>query len=174
MHMHHSILNIFGTFRLLSSPIHQRLFYGNGRMSSDWHLKRKRRCNASEVAKMTQLSICTISPDGISPHTIKPHDSFKIIIITLFQEDNIVGTSASLTYGPHFLLISENYLQYDQSRWGLRTPSMLRAGYPTLLAWRGWVGFIQGQYQQVTTRIRILGADESCQIVQSIMMLWKW
>ena len=30
-----------------------------------------------------------------------------------------------------------NYLQYVLSRWGLCTPSMLRAGYPTLLTWRG-------------------------------------
>ena len=28
-------------------------------------------------------------------------------------------------------------MQYVQSSWGLRTSSMLRAGYPTLLAWRG-------------------------------------
>ena len=36
-----------------------------------------------------------------------------------------------------------NYLQYVQSRWGLRTPSMLRASYPTLLHWREeWVGTI--------------------------------
>ena len=49
-----------------------------------------------------------------------------------------------------------NYLQYVQSRWGLRTLSMLRAGYPTLLHWRwGWGGvrFVQAQDQQmVTTR----------------------
>ena len=30
-----------------------------------------------------------------------------------------------------------NYLQYVLCRWGFRTPSMLRAGYPTLLHWRG-------------------------------------
>ena len=44
-----------------------------------------------------------------------------------------------------------NYLQYVQSRWGLRTPSMLRAGYPTLLTWRGRVWFDQAQDQQVIT-----------------------
>ena len=32
---------------------------------------------------------------------------------------------------------NENYLQYVQSRCGLRTPSMLRAGCLTLLPWRG-------------------------------------
>ena len=33
----------------------------------------------------------------------------------------------------------QHYLQYIHNRWGLRirTPSMLRAGYPTLLTWRG-------------------------------------
>ena len=46
-----------------------------------------------------------------------------------------------------------NYLQYVQSRWGLRTPSMLRAGYPTLLHWSGGRGvrFVQAQDQQVVT-----------------------
>ena len=29
-----------------------------------------------------------------------------------------------------------DYLQYVQSSWSLRTPSMLRTGYPTLLHWR--------------------------------------
>ena len=62
------------------------------------------------------------------------------IIITLFQEDNIFGMYASLTYGPqlHKIHVIDswtgiNYLQYVQSRWGLHTPSMLRAGYPSLL-----------------------------------------
>ena len=32
-------------------------------------------------------------------HTI-PSGGLIIIIITLFQEDNIFGTNASLTYGP--------------------------------------------------------------------------
>ena len=47
----------------------------------------------------------------------------NLIIITLFQEDNIFGTDASLTYGPQLtnvdmLLKNEqtyNYLQYVQS-----------------------------------------------------------
>ena len=30
------------------------------------------------------------------------------------------------------------YVQNVQSRWNLRTSSMLQAGYPTLLAWRRW------------------------------------
>ena len=53
-----------------------------------------------------------------------------IIIITL--EDNIYGASASLTYGPelHYVCCENlKYLQYIQSRWGLRTSSMLWAGY---------------------------------------------
>ena len=46
---------------------------------------------------------------------------------------------------------SGNYSQYVQSRWDLSTPSMLRAGYPTLFAWRGGgVRFAQAQDQQVT------------------------
>ena len=46
-----------------------------------------------------------------------------------------------------------NYLQYVQSGWGLRTPSMLRAGYPTLLPWRREVRFIQTQDQQVLSHV---------------------
>ena len=57
-----------------------------------------------------------------------------IIIVTLFQENNIFGTNASLQG-------NFTYLQYVQRRWGLRTPSILRAGYPTLLAWRGVGGW---------------------------------
>ena len=59
-------------------------------------------------------------------------------------KNNIVGTNDSLTYGPRLQSRNDignwtciNYLQYVQSRWGLRTPSLLRAGYPTLLTWRG-------------------------------------
>ena len=81
-------------------------------------------------------------------NTTRGTKSLLLIIITtttLFQEDTIFGTNASLTYGPQIqkhtcvwsLPNNENYLQYLQSRWGLRTSSMLRAGYPTLLAWRG-------------------------------------
>ena len=63
-----------------------------------------------------------------------------IMIITLFQEDNIFGTNASLTNiwsTVTIFMMRENvtYLQYVQSRRGLPIPSMLRAGYPTLLAW---------------------------------------
>ena len=42
-----------------------------------------------------------------------------------------------------------NYLQYVQRRWGIRTPSMLQAGYPTLLTLEGEVRFDQAQDQQV-------------------------
>ena len=44
------------------------------------------------------------------------------------------------------------YLEYVQSRWGLRTPSRLRTGYPALHYWRGEVRLVQAQDQQVTTR----------------------
>ena len=59
-----------------------------------------------------------------------------VIIITSFQDDNIFGTNAILTYGPqiqrhtcvdNYWKKNENYLQYVQSRRDLRTPSMLRA-----------------------------------------------
>ena len=64
-----------------------------------------------------------------------------IIIITLFQEDNIFCMNISLTYVPQLQRLtchwtSINYLQYVQSMWGFRIPSMLRVGYPTLLTWR--------------------------------------
>ena len=88
-----------------------------------------------------------------------------ILIITLFQEDNIFGTNATLTYGPQIQRHAfDNYwkklifLQYAQSRWGLRTPSMLRTAYATLLAcvcvcvWGG-VWFIQSQDQQVLSHV---------------------
>ena len=46
---------------------------------------------------------------------------------------------------------SVNYLQYVHIMWGLGTPSMLRADYPTLFTWMGGM-FVQAQDQQVTTR----------------------
>ena len=53
-----------------------------------------------------------------------------------------------------------NYLQYVQSRRGLCTPSLLWAGYPTLLTWSGEVGFDQAQDQQVAITIEF---DETFQ-----------
>ena len=46
-----------------------------------------------------------------------------------------------------------NFLQYVQSMWRFRTPSMLRAGYQTLFTWSGGgvVRFDQAQDQQVVT-----------------------
>ena len=48
------------------------------------------------------------------------HLNLFIIIITLFQEDNIFGMNVSLTYGPYMPLIiterNDNYLQYVHSR----------------------------------------------------------
>ena len=65
-------------------------------------------------------------------------------LIILFQADNIFDTNASLTYGPQLVTVTIfmvrghiSCLQYVQSRWGLCTASMLRAGHPTLLAGRG-------------------------------------
>ena len=47
--------------------------------------------------------------------------------------------SASITAGRNDIgnWTCIHYLQYVQSRWGLRTPNMLLADYPTLLTWRG-------------------------------------
>ena len=68
-----------------------------------------------------------------------------MIITTSFQEENIFGTDASLTYGPpltdvDMLLKKMNryiiiYSMYRVD--ALRTPRRLRAGYPALLQWRG-------------------------------------
>ena len=77
----------------------------------------------------------------------------QCIIITLFQANNIFDTSASLTYGPQLQRVSFviGKLKYVQSRWCLCIPSMLRAGYPTLLTGGGGIVF-QAQDQQVTRR----------------------
>ena len=62
------------------------------------------------------------------------------IIMTLFQEDNIFGTNASqqmvLDYKDRNVIDNRtciNYLRSVQSKWGIRTSSLLLAGYPTLL-----------------------------------------
>ena len=60
-----------------------------------------------------------------------------------------------------------NYLQYVQSRWGLRTPSMLRAGYPTHL--EGAVQFAQAQDQQVVTT-RSLRIITECLLTRSMLV----
>ena len=66
-----------------------------------------------------------------------------------------------------------NYLQYVQSRWGLRTPSLLRAGYPTLLTWKGEGGegvrFDQAQDQQVVTTRRPRIVTE-CLLTRSMLI----
>ena len=62
---------------------------------------------------------------------------------------------------------STHYLLFVQSRWGLRTPSMLRVGYPILLL-GGGVRFIQAQEQPVTTRsLRIV---IECLLTRSILI----
>ena len=70
-----------------------------------------------------------------------------IIIITLFQEDNIFGTGASLSpplTDVDMLLKKKNrpiiiYSMYRVD--ALRTPSRLRVGYLTLFQWRGRYDF---------------------------------
>ena len=66
-----------------------------------------------------------------------------IIIMTLFQEDNIFGRVASLTYGPQLTNVGHDIIKMNRPACtifysmyrvnALRTPSRLRAGYPTLL-----------------------------------------
>ena len=89
-----------------------------------------------------------------------------IIIITLFQEDNIFGRVASLTYGPQLTNVGHDIIKMNRHACtiiysmyrvnALRTPSRLRAGYPTLLQWRGRYDFFQAQDQpSVTTHVRV-------------------
>ena len=58
------------------------------------------------------------------------------------QRGNMFGKNASLTYRPQLQRhvtdkwTSVNCLEYVQSRWGLRTPSMLSDGHPTILTWK--------------------------------------
>ena len=59
-----------------------------------------------------------------------------------------------------------NYLQYVQSRWGLRTPSMLRPN-PTHL--EGEVRFDQVQDQQVVTT-RSLRIVTECLLTRSMLI----
>ena len=66
-----------------------------------------------------------------------------MVIISLFQEDNIFGTSASLTYGPQLQL---QILPFVIGKWKvfavyteqMRSPytENAGAGLPTLLIWR--------------------------------------
>ena len=69
-----------------------------------------------------------------------------IIIITLFQEDNIFDTDVSLTYGPQItktymrLIITDRtkiiYSMYRAGEVSVHRAG-LQVGYPTLLLWRG-------------------------------------
>ena len=78
--------------------------------------------------------------------TVLLYDINSLLIIrrrrrTLFQQENIFRMNASLTYGPqHSRQVLEYWtsITYVQTRWGLRTPSMLRAGYATLLRLLTW------------------------------------
>ena len=78
-------------------------------------------------------------------HLNKIDGNIIIIIITsLFQEDNHIWHEwqsniwSSVTKTYKRLIITKQWKLFTvQSRWGLRTSNMLRACYPTLLAWRG-------------------------------------
>ena len=65
-----------------------------------------------------------------------------IIIATLFQEDNIFGMYAGLTYGPQLgmsLIIEQTYKLSTVCTEQVRSPYTEHAasGLPTLLHWRG-------------------------------------
>ena len=101
-----------------------------------------------------------------------------IIIITLFQEDNIFGRVASLTYGPQLTNVGHDikmnrractiiYSMYRVN--ALRTPSRLRAGYPTLLQWRGRYDFSRLKTNRVLlhTSVLVIG----CFLTRSMLFL---
>ena len=72
----------------------------------------------------------------------------SIIIITLFQEDNIFGMDASLTYGPQLQLHVTNKLKLftvctEHAASGLPNPTHLE----------GEVRFVKAQDQQVVTNV---------------------
>ena len=62
-----------------------------------------------------------------------------------------------------------NYLQYVQSMWGLRTPSILRAGTPNPTPLEGEVRFVQAQDQQVVTS-RSPRIITECLLTRSILI----
>ena len=93
-----------------------------------------------------------------------------LIIIILFQEDNIFGTNSSLTYGPQ--IQKHTYVWYlltELKLFTVCTPSMRRAGYPILLPWRGGGTIYPGpRPADVTTRSPIMVAE--CLLSRSMLI----
>ena len=102
-----------------------------------------------------------------------------IIIITLFQEDNIFGRVASLTYGPQLTNVGHDTIKMNRHACtniysmyrvnALRTPSTLRAGYPTLLQWRGWYDFSRLKTSRVLPHTSVLVIK--CFLTRSMLFL---
>ena len=102
-----------------------------------------------------------------------------IIIITLFQEDNIFGRVASLTYGPQLTNVGHDIIKMNRHACtiiysmyrvnALRTPSRLRAGYPTLLQWRGRYDFSRLKTSRVLLHTSVLVIE--CFLTRSMLFL---
>ena len=102
-----------------------------------------------------------------------------IIIITLFQEDNIFGRVASLTYGPQLTNVGHDIIKMNRHACtiiysmyrvnALRTPSRLRAGYPTLLQWRGRYDFSRLKTSRVLPHTSVLVIE--CFLTRSMLFL---
>ena len=102
-----------------------------------------------------------------------------IIIITLFQEDNIFGRVASLTYGPQLTNVGHDIIEMNRHACtiiysmyrvnALRTPSRLRAGYPTLLQWRGRYDFSRLKTSRVLPHTSVLVIE--CFLTRSMLFL---
>ena len=103
----------------------------------------------------------------------------NIIIITLFQEDNIFGRVASLTYGPQLTNVGHDIIKMNRHACtniysmyrvnALRTPSRLRAGYPTLLQWRGRYDFSRLKTSRVLPHTSVLVIE--CFLTRSMLFL---
>ena len=101
------------------------------------------------------------------------------IIITLFQEDNIFGRVASLTYGPQLTNVGHDIIKMNRHACtiiysmyrvnALRTPSRLRAGYPTLLQWRGRYDFSRLKTSRVLPHTSVLVIE--CFLTRSMLFL---
>ena len=101
------------------------------------------------------------------------------IIITLFQEDNIFGRVASLTYGPQLTNVGHDIIKMNRHACtniysmyrvnALRTLSRLRAVYPTLLQWRGRYDFSRLKTSRVLPHTSVLVIE--CFLTRSMLFL---
>ena len=99
-----------------------------------------------------------------------------IILATLFQEDNIFGTNASLTYGPQ---IHDTHAFDNYKKWKLFTvcteqvkspyTEHAASGLPNPIHLEGEVRFIQPQDQLVTTRSPTMVTE--CLLTRSMFIL---